>query len=111
MRTTGGIIYSSAGDYDSSKGDWRKSSVHVGDRYFVNHQKVEREVTRLCKILNQRIKQVQALDAIYQLAFDAHFYLVSIHPFADGNGRISRLLMNYILSYHQLPLATIFKRG
>ena len=50
MRTTGGIIYSSAGDYDSSKGDWRKSSVHVGDRYFVNHQKVEREVTRLCKI-------------------------------------------------------------
>lgn len=46
---------------------------------------------------------------IYQLAFDAHFYLVSIHPFADGNGRTSRLLMNYILSYHQLPLATIFK--
>lgn len=109
MRTTGGIIYSSAGDYDSSKGDWRKSSVHVGDRYFVNYQKIEREVTRLCEILNQRIKQVQTLDSIYQLAFDAHFYLVSIHPFADGNGRISHLLMNYILSYHQLPLATIFK--
>lgn len=39
MRTTGSIIHSSAGDYDSSKGDWRKSSVHVGDRYFVNYQK------------------------------------------------------------------------
>ncbi len=109
MHTTGSIIHASAGDYDSSKGNWRKSSVHVGDRYFVNHQKVEREVTRLCEILNQRIKQVQTPDAIYQLAFDAHFYLVSIHPFADGNGRTSRLLMNYILSYHQLPLATIFK--
>ena len=47
MRTTGSIIHSSAGDYDSSKGDWRKSSVHVGDRYFVNYQKIEREVTRL----------------------------------------------------------------
>ena len=109
MRTTGSIIHSSAGDYDSSKGDWRKSSVHVGDRYFVNYQKIEREVTRLCEILNQRIKQVQTPDSIYQLAFDAHFYLVSIHPFADGNGRTSRLLMNYIqFCYHLFP-AKIFK--
>jgi Fic family protein len=30
-------------------------------------------------------------------AFDAHFRLVSIHPFADGNGRAARLLMNLIL--------------
>lgn len=30
-------------------------------------------------------------------AFDAHFRLVTIHPFADGNGRTARLLMNLIL--------------
>jgi Fic family protein len=30
-------------------------------------------------------------------AFDAHFRLVSIHPFADGNGRAARLLMNLML--------------
>ena len=30
-------------------------------------------------------------------AFDAHRRLVGIHPFNDGNGRISRLLMNLIL--------------
>lgn len=109
MRTTGSVIHSSAGDYDSSKGDWRKSSVHVGNRYFVSYQKVEREVTHLCETLNNYIELVHTPDSVYQLAFDAHFYLVSIHPFADGNGRTSRLLMNYILSYHQLPLATIFK--
>lgn len=30
-------------------------------------------------------------------AFEAHFRLTSIHPFADGNGRTARLLMNLIL--------------
>lgn len=30
-------------------------------------------------------------------AFEAHFRLVSIHPFADGNGRAARLLMNLLL--------------
>jgi Fic family protein len=30
-------------------------------------------------------------------AFDAHFQLTAIHPFSDGNGRTSRLLMNLIL--------------
>lgn len=30
-------------------------------------------------------------------AFEAHLRLVSIHPFADGNGRTARLLMNLLL--------------
>jgi len=30
-------------------------------------------------------------------SFDAHFRLVSIHPFTDGNGRTARLLMNLLL--------------
>ena len=30
-------------------------------------------------------------------AFEAHYRLVSIHPFADGNERAARLLMNLIL--------------
>ena len=30
-------------------------------------------------------------------AFEAHYRLVSIHPFSDGNGRTARLLMNLIL--------------
>jgi len=30
-------------------------------------------------------------------SFDAHFRLVAIHPFSDGNGRTARLLMNVLL--------------
>jgi Fic family protein len=30
-------------------------------------------------------------------AFAAHFRLTAIHPFADGNGRAARLLMNLLL--------------
>jgi Fic family protein len=36
------------------------------------------------------------------LAALLHYRFVSIHPFDDGNGRISRLLMNYVLYRHGL---------
>lgn len=40
---------------------------------------------------------LSAAPAGPETAFEAHLWLVTIHPFADGNGRTARLLMNLIL--------------
>lgn len=53
--------------------------------------------------------QSDSPDHIVKIAADAHFKLVSIHPFFDGNGRTSRLLMNLILMQEGYPLAIIRK--
>lgn len=42
-----------------------------------------------------------------RIAADAHFKLVTIHPFVDGNGRTARLLMNLILILNGYPMAII----
>ena len=41
------------------------------------------------------------------LASELHERLVTIHPFIDGNGRTSRLVMNLILLRHGFPIASI----
>lgn len=41
------------------------------------------------------------------LAAEIHERLVTIHPFTDGNGRTSRLLMNLILLQHGYPIAIL----
>ncbi len=42
-----------------------------------------------------------------ELAALVHLKLVTIHPFADGNGRISRLTMNFVLYRHGFPMLNI----
>lgn len=45
-----------------------------------------------------------------EFAAEAHYRLVSIHPFVDGNGRTARLLMNMVLMMLGYPPAIIRKR-
>ena len=48
-------------------------------------------------------------DKFHPVHFAAlvHFKFVSIHPFGDGNGRISRLFMNYVLHNNGYPMLII----
>lgn len=42
-----------------------------------------------------------------ELAACVHLKFVTIHPFGDGNGRMSRLLMNFVLHKHGFPMLNI----
>jgi len=44
----------------------------------------------------------------FELAALVHLKFVRIHPFSDGNGRMARLLMNFILLKSKIPLLNIF---
>jgi Fic family protein len=45
------------------------------------------------------------------LAALVHYRLVSIHPFGDGNGRVTRLAMNYVLYRKRFPMFDIAYTG
>lgn len=46
-----------------------------------------------------------------ELAILFHFRYIRIHPFEDGNGRIARLMLNYILSRHGYPMVVVRSRS
>lgn len=46
-----------------------------------------------------------------ELAALVHLKFVTIHPFSDGNGRISRLMMNFALNKHGYPMLNIEYKG
>ncbi|MGA1873046.1 MAG: Fic family protein [Thermoplasmatota archaeon] len=40
---------------------------------------------------------------VFELACIFHYRFVAVHPFVDGNGRVARELMNFILQKHGYP--------
>ena len=111
MRTTGSVHSVLGGSFDSSKGEFRLCGVTagVGGHSYMNYLKVPAKVDELCAILQEKQKKMGTFREQYELSFNAHLNLVTIHPWVDGNGRTARLLMNYIqFCYHLFP-AKIFK--
>jgi len=109
MKNTGGIVNSILGSYDVSKGEFRKSSVVAGNHIFVDSKKVEPLLKEVVLETNAKMKSNLSIKEKFELSFDAHFNIVSIHPFGDGNGRTSRLVMNYLQKYFNLPLVIVYE--
>lgn len=100
MRRTGSEYSTIAGHFDSSKGEFRLCNVSagIGGRSYLAYNKVPRAVDEFCQWLNNEIAKADKTNiaACYRLSFEAHFLLVTIHPWVDGNGRTTRLVMNMI---------------
>ena len=45
-----------------------------------------------------------------ELAALFHYRYIRIHPFEDGNGRIARLMVNFILTRHDYPMIVVRSR-
>lgn len=110
MRTTGTTYNVMGGSFDSSKGDFRLCGVTagIGGWSYMNYLKVPVKVEEFCNVLQQRQNAVETLREQYELSFNAHLNLVTIHPWVDGNGRTARLLMNYIQFCHNLFPTKVF---
>lgn len=63
---------------------------------------VEETKPRMQKLVDDFHNQADVIHPL-RLAAKFHYDFVRIHPFDDGNGRISRLLMNYILLKKGFP--------
>ena len=108
MARTGSEYHSLGGDFDASKGELRKLNVTagIGGKSYMSYLKVPMKLQAFCEELNRRRSEIDPSDiaAVYELSFWAHFELVTIHPWADGNGRTCRLLMNLLqMEYGVLP--------
>ena len=100
MKNTGTVYKTALGDFSSARGELRLLNVTagVGGRSYMNYRKVPAKLSEFCKRLNAVRANAAAMsvDELYQLSFDAHYDLVTIHPWADGNGRMARLVMNML---------------
>ncbi len=110
MKNTGSVYNTISGSFDSSKGDLRLVNVSagVGGKSYLSYTKVPGYLEKFCTWLNKEREQLPKDDiyAAYKLSFEAHYRLVTIHPWVDGNGRMSRLVMNQ-LQFEQNILPTI----
>lgn len=85
------------GTYIGEIGDFRKTNIQVAHATFdpVDVHYVRPALQLFIKWFNESLKK-RSFDEV-TLAAAAHVWFETIHPFRDGNGRVGRILLSYIL--------------
>jgi len=87
-------------------GRYRKVQVFVGSSIPPKPQEVHNKMAALLRWYTKNKKKIHPLV----IASYFHTEFEKIHPFVDGNGRVGRLLMNFILHKNKYPMINIPKR-
>lgn len=108
MKNTGREYSTAIGEFSSMEGDLRLLNVTagVGGKSYMSYDKVPTRLAEFCDNLNKERNERtdKTVAELYNISFDAHYNLVTIHPWADGNGRMARLLMNHLqLEFGLIP--------
>ena len=99
------VLLSKIEGYEKYGGIWRPVNVMIrGSSHVFPHYS---EVFGLMHELLGWYMVNRGLIHPLELAAKFHTKFTSIHPFADGNGRMARLLMNYILQTNYFPFTNI----
>ena len=86
-------------------GEYKKHDYVVGDNQGALPEEVADEIEELCDEL-QEIPDKG--DNVLKAAAYLHCEFENTHPFADGNGRVGRTLMNYFLMIHDVPPIIVY---
>lgn len=99
------ILLTEVPDYDKYKGIWRPVDVEIraSEFEFPHFKFVPSLIKKLFEQYDIQKKSVHPVE----LAAKLHCALTTIHPFADGNGRMARLMMNYVLQKNGFPFTNI----
>lgn len=83
-------------------GQYKKVQNYIGETLTTSHLFVKEKMRKLIRWIHSAARNINEFEA----AFQSHAQFEIIHPFVDGNGRVGRLLLNWILIKHRLePLA------
>ena len=111
MMNTGSTYKTALGEFSSTNGDLRLLNVTagVGGKSYMSYQKVPAKLQEFCDWINEERSKPMSTAERYNFSFEAHYRLVTIHPWADGNGRMARLVMNHIQFEFGLIPAKVLK--
>ena len=89
----------------SNPGEYTTVDMCAGDTIFGDHEQLIKQVPRLLQSTQQVLDSGKIHPIIIAAKF--HGFYEYLHPFRDGNGRLGRLMSNFILLKKDQPLLII----